>query len=62
MRKKLIRKFVTLSMLAVALAAVSSTPAPSTYEEGYCLREPVTAECPSGVVCCTGMGDCSCRQ
>jgi hypothetical protein len=62
MLKKLTRKLVILSALVAAIAAVSSTPASSTYGGPFCLRDPSFADCPSQIVCCTGMGDCSCMQ
>lgn len=62
MPKKITRKLVILSVLVAALAAVSSASTSSANGEGYCLYEPVSAECPSGVVCCTGMGNCLCRN
>ena len=52
MLKRLTRKLITLSVLVVALSAVSLTPAKSTNQQLYCYYDIVTAECPSGWVCC----------
>jgi hypothetical protein len=62
MLKRLTRKLVTLSVLVAAITALSSTPGPSANGGPYCLREPVTAECPSGIWCCPSdlSGECWC--
>lgn len=52
MLKRLTRKLITLSALVVILAAVSLTPASSTNQQLYCYYDIVTAECPTGWVCC----------
>ena len=52
MRKRLTRKLITLSVLVVTLAFVSFTPASSTNQQQYCYYDIVTAECPTGWVCC----------
>lgn len=67
MLKRLARKFLTLSVLCAALMVVASAPASATIggpSRGgpFCLRDPDFADCPSGIVCCTGFGDCSCMQ
>jgi hypothetical protein len=52
MLKRLTRKLITLSAVVVILGAVSFTPASSTNQQLYCYYDIVTAECPSGWVCC----------
>ncbi len=63
MRKRLIRKLITLSVLSVALAAVSSTSASSsTRRMLICFDMP--EGCPSGEkYCCDRQTDyCGCFQ
>jgi hypothetical protein len=61
MLKRLKRKLITLSALAVILAAVSFTPASSTNRILICFDAPITADCQTGVVCCdTLSGLCQC--
>lgn len=62
MLKGLKRKLVILSVLVAAFAAVSSAPASYAYGGRFCLQDPSFTDCPSQIVCCTGMGDCSCMQ
>ena len=52
MLKRLTRKLITLSVLVFTLAAVSFTPAASTKQYPYCFYDMVTAECPTGWICC----------
>jgi|SRR6185503_2525608 len=52
MLKRLTRKLITLSVLVFALATVSFTSASSTNQQLYCYYDIVTAECPTGWVCC----------
>jgi hypothetical protein len=54
MLKRLTRKLIGLSALVVILGAVSFTPASSTNLYPYCFYDVVTAECPTGWVCCDG--------
>jgi hypothetical protein len=59
MLKRLTRKLIAVSAVVVILAAVSFTPASSTKAYPYCFYDIVTAECPTGWVCCDG-NNCWC--
>ena len=52
MLKRLTRKLITLAVLVFTLAAVSSSSASSANQQLYCYYDIVTAECPTGWVCC----------
>jgi hypothetical protein len=54
MLKRLTRKLITLSVLVVALAAVSSAPASATSFNWECYQalDPNTGECV--IICCDG--------
>ena len=54
MLKRLTRKLVTLSVLCIALAAVSSTPAPSTTSRQVCERQMSPDNCV--IYCCDRWG------
>jgi len=65
MLKRLTSRFFILSMLVVALTAVSFTPAPagasSTSRTRICWDVPIDAGCyPTNRWCCDGNGDCGC--
>jgi hypothetical protein len=67
MLKKLALKLVTLSVLCATLMVVASAPASAANGKPsrggpFCLRDPDSADCPSGIVCCTSFGDCACMQ
>ena len=67
MHKRLARKLSTRFVLGAALMVVATAPA-SAINGGpsrggpFCMRDPDFADCPSGIVCCTGLGDCACMQ
>lgn len=63
MLKQFSRKLITLSVLCVALAAVSFSPASSTTKRQlYCVDVPMcTYDCCSGYWCCDRWGEnCTC--
>jgi len=63
MLKRLSRKLITLSVLVVALATISSAPASSSNNRGYCVEVPICSgdySCCSGYWCCDNWGNCSC--
>jgi len=67
LKHRLARRLSTLFMLVAVLVAVASAPASPAYggpSRGgpFCLRDPSFADCPSQIVCCTGMGDCTCMR
>ena len=59
MLKRLTRKLITLSVLVFTLATVSFASASSTNQYPFCFYDVVTAECPTGWVCCDG-NNCWC--
>ena len=59
MLKRLTRKLIILSVLVFTLGAVSFTSASSTNQYPFCFYDQVTAECPTGWVCCDG-NNCWC--
>jgi hypothetical protein len=59
MLKRLTRKLLTLSMLVVALAAVSSTPASSASSRRFCYEAPIETGCV--YLCCDFTGNCWCQ-
>ena len=60
MLKRLTRKLITLSVLVITLAAMSFPAASSTNQTLYCYYDIVTAECPSGWVCCDDFSGRNC--
>ncbi len=58
---KLTRKLITLSVLVVALAAVSVAPASTRRQiDVFCLDGPITDDCQTGRYCCDLSGNCTC--
>lgn len=43
------------------LPASQAAPASSTYGWPFCYEVPISAECPSGRICCYSHGDCYCE-
>ncbi len=67
LKHRLARRLSTLFVLCAALMIIAFAPALSAYggpSRGgpFCLRDPSFADCPSQIVCCTDMGDCTCMQ
>lgn len=60
MLQRITYKLVTLSVLIGILATVSIAPASSTNRQVICFDVPMTAECPSGYMCCSSPGECTC--
>jgi hypothetical protein len=61
MLKRLTRKLITLSVLVVALGAVSFASAPSNNNRRYCVDVPICTDgCCSGYWCCDRWGNCTC--
>lgn len=61
MLKRFTRKLILVSAVVFILGAVSFTPASSTNRILICFEIPLSAECPTGLMCCdTVSGTCQC--